>query len=113
MTGVRLRSKMKQTTIDSHLGLIPMQLWRFLTLVSVVYFLLPTIASSQDKKPTSAAIQFFESKVRPVLVENCFECHADKKHRGGLRIDSLAAMLEGGDTGPAIVPGHPEKSLLV
>ena len=69
--------------------------------------------SAQDKKPTAAAIQFFESKVRPVLVENCFECHADKKHRGGLKVDSLSALLEGGDQGPAIVPGHPEKSLLV
>ena len=61
----------------------------------------------------TAALQFFENKVRPILVENCFSCHGEKKQRGGLRLDSLAAMLEGGDQGPAIVPGQPEKSLLV
>src|ERR1019366_4661954 len=71
-------------------------------------------ASAQEtKKPSPAAIQFFETKVRPILVENCFECHGEKKERGGLRLDSLAAMLEGGDQGAAIVAGHPEKSLLV
>ena len=70
-------------------------------------------ANAQDKKPTAAAIQFFETKVRPVIVENCFECHSGKKHRGSLSLESLGAMLEGGDTGPAIVPGHPEKSLII
>jgi mono/diheme cytochrome c family protein len=75
--------------------------------------LFPAITSAQEKKLTPAAIQFFETKVRPVLAENCFECHGDKKQKRGLRLDSLAGMLEGGDTGPAIVPGHPEKSLLV
>src|SRR5882724_4017617 len=70
-------------------------------------------STAQDKKPTQAAVQFFEAKVRPVLAQNCFECHGDKKERGGLRLDSLTAMLGGGDQGPAIVPGHPEKSLLV
>ncbi len=70
-------------------------------------------ATAQEKKPTPAAIQFFETKVRPILAENCFECHGAKKQKRDLRLDSLAAMLEGGDNGPAIVPGHPEKSLLV
>ena len=70
-------------------------------------------ASAQEKKPTPAAVQFFELKVRPILADNCFQCHGEKKQKRGLRLDSLAAMLEGGDTGPAIVPGHPEKSLLV
>jgi mono/diheme cytochrome c family protein len=69
--------------------------------------------SAQEKKPTPAAVQFFESKVRPVLAANCFECHGAKKQKRGLRLDSLAGMLEGGDNGPVIVPGHPEKSLLV
>src|SRR5438045_2410269 len=66
-----------------------------------------------EKTPTPAATQFFETKVRPVLLVHCFECHAGKKHKGGLQLDSLAAMLEGGDQGPAMVPGHPEKSLLI
>src|SRR5262245_11695990 len=72
-----------------------------------------SLSDAQEKKPTAAAIQFFESKVRPLLVENCFECHSGKKHRGGLNLESLAGMLEGGDQGPALVPGQPEKSLLI
>ncbi|MBM3992639.1 MAG: DUF1549 domain-containing protein [Planctomycetes bacterium] len=68
---------------------------------------------AQDKKPTPAAIQFFETKVRPVLAANCFECHGEKKQKRDLRLDSLSAILQGGDNGPAIVPGHPEKSLLI
>jgi hypothetical protein len=61
------------------------------------------------------AHDFFESKIRPVLVEQCFSCHSakDKKLRGGLALDSRAAILKGGDNGPALVPGHPEKSLLL
>ncbi len=82
-------------------------------LVLLAGSLFPSVSAAQDKKPTPAAIQFFETKVRPVLVENCFECHSGKKHRGGLSLESQAGMLEGGDTGPALVPGHPEKSLLV
>ncbi|HZZ76915.1 MAG TPA: DUF1549 domain-containing protein, partial [Gemmataceae bacterium] len=69
--------------------------------------------SAQEKQPTSAAVQFFERKVRPVLAAHCFECHGEKRQRGDLRLDSRAAILEGGEQGPAIVPGNPEKSLLV
>jgi hypothetical protein len=68
--------------------------------------------AQDDAKPSPAALQFFEQKVRPVLTEHCWSCHGDKKQRGGLRLDSRAAVLEGGDRGPAAVPGHPEKSLL-
>src|SRR5262245_26899218 len=63
--------------------------------------------------PDPAAFQFFEQKVRPLLTENCFECHSAKKQRGGLRLDSLASALTGGDQGPALVPGQPDKSLLI
>jgi cytochrome c553 len=59
-----------------------------------------------------AAIEFFEMKVRPVLVAQCQNCHGTKK-RGNLLLDSRAGLLKGGDTGPAIVPGEPEKSLLI
>ncbi len=55
----------------------------------------------------------FEAKVRPALVEHCHKCHAADKHKGGLRLDSRAALLAGGDTGPALVPGDVENSLLV
>jgi hypothetical protein len=57
----------------------------------------------------------FEERILPVLREHCFKCHSHhaEKIKGGLVLDSVAAMLAGGDTGPAIVPGHPEKSLLI
>ncbi len=58
---------------------------------------------------------FFESKVRPVLAEHCFKCHSAqaKSLKGGLRLDSVDGMRLGGDTGPAVVPGDVEASLLV
>src|SRR5947209_17711628 len=57
---------------------------------------------------------FFESKVRPILVERCYECHsAEKKVKGGLRLDVREGWEKGGDTGPSIEPGKPEKSLLI
>jgi hypothetical protein len=63
---------------------------------------------------TSAeTVRFFESRIRPLLVDNCFKCHADKKQRGGLRLDSRSAALTGGDQGASIVPGKPDESLLI
>jgi hypothetical protein len=60
------------------------------------------------------ATEFFEKKVRPILAERCLECHsAEKKVKGGLHLDSRAGWVKGGDTGPALVPGKPEESLLV
>lgn len=56
---------------------------------------------------------FFEKKVRPVLVEKCISCHGPKKQAGELRLDSRAAMLAGGDRGPALVAGKPDESLIV
>ena len=58
-------------------------------------------------------IKFFEQRVRPVLATNCVTCHGPKKQRGQLRLDSLAGMLKGGESGPAIAPGKPDESLLV
>jgi hypothetical protein len=60
-------------------------------------------------------VQFFEQKIRPVLVQHCYTCHSAqaKKLRGGLRLDTRAGLREGGDSGPAIVPGKPLASLLL
>jgi hypothetical protein len=66
-----------------------------------------------DTKPDSAQVEFFEKRIRPILSGNCFECHGPDKQRGGLRLDSRASLLEGGDSGPAIVPGQPEVSRLI
>jgi hypothetical protein len=62
-----------------------------------------------------ASTAFFESKIRPALVKNCYECHSVEsgKSKGGLQLDTKQGIREGGDTGPAVVPGDPAKSLLL
>ena len=64
---------------------------------------------------TPQQTEFFESKIRPVLVEHCYKCHSAEavKVKGGLLLDTRDGVLKGGDTGPAIVPGDPAKSLLI
>ncbi len=56
---------------------------------------------------------FFETAVRPMLVEHCIGCHGPKKQSGGLRLDSREAILKGGESGSALVPGQPAQSLLI
>jgi hypothetical protein len=65
-------------------------------------------------RPISAEepVEFFESHVRPVLSKNCYACHTNSK-LGGLQLDSREHLLKGGNSGPAIVPGQPDSSLLV
>src|ERR1700693_2009547 len=63
--------------------------------------------------PTDDSDTFFELKVRPVLAGTCVKCHGPGKASGGLRLDSREAMLKGGESGPAVVPGDPRKSLLI
>ena len=72
------------------------------------------LSAQADKTPvpTAAQVEFFEANIRPVLIDTCGECHTDDE-KGDLRTDSRAALLKGGETGPAIVPGDPEKSLLI
>jgi mono/diheme cytochrome c family protein len=65
-------------------------------------------------EPDPAKVEFFEKKVRPILSGHCYACHsADTKPAGGLRVDDRNGLLTGGNTGPAVVPGQPEKSLLL
>jgi hypothetical protein len=64
-------------------------------------------------RPDAAQVEFFEAKVRPVLVAHCLECHGPAKQKGGLRLDSAGAMMKGGSGGPAVVPGDSENSPLV
>jgi hypothetical protein len=60
-------------------------------------------------------LEFFEKKIRPVLVEHCYKCHSakSKKLKAGLRLDHRAGVLKGGDSGPSVVSGKPEQSLLI
>src|SRR3954470_14582874 len=69
-------------------------------------------AAAPGTAPAPPSSEYFESYVRPVLAANCFDCHAEEK-MGGLRLDSRDAMLKGGRSGPALVPGDPEKSLII
>jgi hypothetical protein len=66
-------------------------------------------------KPDADGVAFFEAKIRPVLVERCYQCHAagSEKVKGGLRVDHREGMVKGGDGGPSIVPGKPEESPLI
>jgi hypothetical protein len=74
---------------------------------------LPVLASAAE--PPREQVEFFEKKVRPVLAEHCFSCHSQQagKKKGNLTVDSLAGLLKGGDSGPALVPGAPDKSLFI
>lgn len=58
-------------------------------------------------------LDFFEQRIRPTLVNECYECHGVKKQKGGLRVDFRDGLLKGGDSGPALVPGDAKKSLLI
>ncbi len=79
--------------------------WSVAALVVVVF--LPGIGRADN------GVEFFENKVRPLLVEKCVECHGAKNAKGGLRLDSRAGWLTGGESGPAIVTGKPDESLLI
>ncbi|HVX13152.1 MAG TPA: DUF1553 domain-containing protein [Pirellulales bacterium] len=69
---------------------------------------------AEGAAPTSEDVEFFEKRVRPVLVEHCFECHGrSKAAKGGLWLDSRDGWAVGGDSGTAIVPGKPNESLLI
>src|SRR5688572_29775521 len=67
------------------------------------------MAQAADPK----GIEFFEKRVRPLLADQCYECHGEKKQQGGQRLDSAAAVLQGGYSGPSIVAGKPEQSPLI
>lgn len=75
-----------------------------------------TLAADDAAPPADAAgIEYFEKSVRPILVARCYECHDASKGevKGSLAVDSREALLAGGDTGAAIVPGDAKKSLLI
>ncbi|MEZ6087234.1 MAG: PSD1 and planctomycete cytochrome C domain-containing protein [Pirellulaceae bacterium] len=74
-----------------------------------------TVTETLPIEPTPQQIEYFERKIRPLLHQHCFECHsADSKTlQGGLRLDSRHHLHRGGDSGPAVVAGKPEESLLI
>jgi hypothetical protein len=76
------------------------------------------VSGAETKPPVQFSrdqVELYEKQIQPVLAENCYKCHSHQadKIKGGFVLDSREALLKGGDTGPAIVPGEPEKSLLI
>ncbi|MFT7642309.1 MAG: hypothetical protein ACI9G1_004066 [Pirellulaceae bacterium] len=93
---------------------------------SVSSLLIPAVTANaeDDNEPPNKTqldktqLEFFESKIRPVLVSKCYSCHsekaqADNKLKGGLLLDTRASMHSGGETGPAVVPGNAKESLII
>ena len=82
--------------------------------VATVAAVISTPATAADK-PSAENVAYFEKHIRPLLVSRCYSCHSAraKKTKGGLRLDLRSGWMTGGDTGPAIVPGDVEASLLI
>ncbi len=88
---------------------------RSFTGLIILLFAAPSAIAEERAAPTKEQLDFFETKIRPVLVEHCYKCHAAEAKiiKGGLRLDSRDGLLKGGDTGPSVMPGQAEKSLLL
>jgi len=87
-----------------------------IALVVALASLLASLRSTEVRAaeaPDAAALRLFDEKIHPVLAGTCFRCHGDQKVAGELRVDSRAALIAGGDSGPALVPGQPEESPLL
>src|SRR6266850_1594145 len=115
-------SRIKPVKIDASHGKLvlvetPAMCLRVAAVCSVLGLLvaLGVRSSSGQEAKSKSDDEFFTKQVKPILETNCFQCHshAMKKAKGNLVVDARASLLKGGDSGPAIVPGHPEKSLLI
>jgi len=90
---------------------------RFLLIAAcaVPWVILDTHSARGEQPEDRAGIEFFERQVRPLLAKRCYECHSQQAKilQGGLRLDSRDAILTGGDSGPALLPGKPQESLIL
>lgn len=85
----------------------------FITMLAISY-----ADGVQATEPNRQGIDFFEAKIRPMLITHCYECHsaeavAKNKLKGGSLLDSREASQHGGESGPAVVPGKPDESLQI
>ncbi len=71
------------------------------------------ILVADEPRPSPEQVEFFESKIRPILAANCFKCHGADKQESDLRLDSRSGMMKGGTIGPAVDPGDPSQSPLI
>jgi hypothetical protein len=91
------------------------------TLVALIFCLVTSVAPLQAAESVAispAELEFFETKIRPVLVEHCYSCHSAEaakqgKLKAGLQLDTRAGLFAGGESGPAILVGKPSESLLI
>lgn len=104
----------KPTRRSAGRALLVFETWSFFGFWLLGFGVL-SAAGADAPKLTASQTEFFENKVRPVLVKHCYKCHSAEatKLKGGLYLDSRDGVLNGGESGLAIVPGDPEKSLLV
>jgi hypothetical protein len=86
---------------------------RIRTFFCAAWVLLPALHIMAAPLSDEDRVEFFEKRIRPVLNDRCFECHGSEKVKGGLRLDTHEGLLKGGDSGPAMISGIPEKSLLI
>src|SRR5215469_15718150 len=84
-------------------------------IATIVVLIAASAAAAAEPIPASDAtgVELFEKRVRPLLAENCYRCHGPERQRSGLMLNSLAAILKGGDRGPVLVPGKPDQSRLI
>ena len=83
-------------------------------LFSCVCLQWPTMSVQADEPNSNLnKLHYFESHIRPLLHSKCVKCHGESLQKGELRLDSLEALLHGGESGPAAVPGKPDESLLL
>ncbi len=99
----------------SSLGHLSTKIVRSIALAGFFGFFAPTLSCSVAGEPSSEGVEFFEKRIRPILAGSCYSCHSveSKKSKGGLLLDTRDNLLKGGDSGPALVAGYPEKSLLI
>ena len=88
---------------------------RYLQLLLIAILSCAPISVAEEPSQSDDDIQYFERKIRPILVQHCYSCHSNdaKVLRGGLRLDSAASVHKGGDSGPTLVAGQPDESLLI
>jgi len=80
---------------------------------TVLILLAATVVAGTACADDAGDAAFFETKIRPLLIAKCYECHSGEKAKAGLRVDSRDALLTGGESGPAAISGKPEESLLI
>jgi hypothetical protein len=97
----------------SHLSYRSFNVSRFLTCLTVCFILVPV--SLVGDEPTAEQLKFFETRIRPLLSDRCYECHSGDagEVESEFQIDSREGILRGGIHGPAVVPGDPDKSLMI